>query len=356
MNDELPAKIGSYNVLSVLGRGGMGNVYKAFDENLSRTVAIKVLPAEFSRRPEFSQRFKTEGKAVADLNHPNIVQVYHTGEEENQQFIVMQCIEGRNLGALISEKKQLPLEQVVEFSRQICRALRYAHKENVIHRDIKPQNILISGDNRVFVTDFGIAKMYATDSTKITNTGMVVGTPEYMSPEQAEGLELNGQTDLYSLGIVMYEMITGYPPFTADSPLGVAYKHVNVDPVAPGAKVPNLNPCLESIVMKCLKKNRIYRYRVVDEILDDLDRVFTTHSDDTKRILSVAASSPLPTLDQRALERRGSDRRHGDRRKTERRDPPASGWRLYFSDNLWIFAVMVLLTIAFLLGFFLNRK
>lgn len=357
MGDEYPTQIGRYAILGVLGKGGMGNVYKARQESLNRVVALKVLPAEFSRRKEFSQRFLTEAKAVSRLQHANIVQVYDYGEEDGQQFIVMQYVEGRNLGSVLAEKKTLPLEQVVDFSRQVLRALRYAHRENVIHRDIKPQNILVDDGGRIYVTDFGIAKMYASEpaGTKITNTGMVVGTPEYMSPEQAEGLELNQQTDLYSLGIVLYELVTGYPPFTADTPLGVAYKHVNTEPVAPGVKIPALNPCLEGIILKLLKKDRAYRYRIADEVLDDLDRVFAPRGEDTSRLSSVPGPA-APPPEHPPVERRGSDRRRLDRRLGERRTDAPKGLFRYIPATTWVLLALLLLILAFLLGFYLNRR
>src|SRR3989339_2119972 len=262
MDTITPERIGKSRITGVLGRGGMGNVYKAAQEPLNRQVALKLLPQEYARNEEFQSRFVAEDKAISQLEHQNIVGIYDFGTEEGVHYIAMRYIEGVNLGDRIRKEKKLGWELPVDYARQTCRALRYAHERNIIHRDIKPQNILLDNQDHLFVTDFGIAKIY--QQTGLTRTGVVVGTPEYMSPEQAEGLELNPQTDLYSLGVVIYEMLTGNPPFTGDNPLSIAYKHVNVTPPPPSEHRRDLRQRLELVVLKALKKDRAVRYRSVD--------------------------------------------------------------------------------------------
>jgi serine/threonine-protein kinase len=331
INKEPPERIGKFRITGRIGKGGMGDVYKGIQEPLNRTVAIKVLPEEYARNEEFLQRFVTEAKAISLLEHQNIVGIYDYGVESGLQYIAMRYIEGQSLAHKLAAEKKLPPETAVEYARQICRALKYAHEKDILHRDIKPQNILLGPGGRVFVTDFGIAKLY--EQSSVTRTGVVVGTPEYMSPEQAEGKELNCQTDLYSLGIVLYEMLTGEPPFLGDNPLAIAYKHVNVPPPPISEKVSGIPRRLELVVLKALKKDRTVRYQNGDEFLQDLDRVFEDTTDPVtrgmERISIVHGSTPKEPFED---DKRITDRRELDRR----REPRRAGHRRYSDAELKI--------------------
>ena len=224
----LPEYIGKYKILQIIGMGGMGVIYKALQEPLNRVVALKVLSPQLSGNEEMSQRFEIEAKAISLLQHQNIVSIYEYGKDKGYHFFAMQFIDGENLSVRIQQKKVMPITEIIDISKQICRGLRYAHNQNVIHRDIKSQNVLIDKENVARLSDFGIAKIFS--SGHLTLTGVTVGTPEYMSPEQAEGAEVDFKTDIYSLGIVIYEMLTKRPPFSANNPVAVAYKHVHECP------------------------------------------------------------------------------------------------------------------------------
>ena len=354
MDTNTPERIGKYRITGVLGRGGMGNVYKAAQEPLNRQVALKLLPQEYARNEEFQSRFVAEAKAISQLEHQNIVGIYDFGTEEGVHYIAMRYIEVVNLGDRIRKEKKLGWELAVDYARQICRALRYAHERNIIHRDIKPQNILLDNQDHLFVTDFGIAKLY--QETSITRTGVVVGTPEYMSPEQAEGLELNPQTDLYSLGIVLFEMITGDPPFTGENPLSVAYQHVNTPPPLLTDKVKDIPRRLELVVIKALKKDRNNRYKNADELLYDLDTVFDegAGAGDTRDMVSLEDMEREARFaeDKRIVDRRGNDRRRGLRRSYFRRVADSRTGK----EWAWLAVkVLVVLGVLGLAGFAIRR-
>jgi serine/threonine-protein kinase len=315
-----PERIGKFRITGRIGRGGMGDVYKGIQEPLNRTVAIKVLPEEYARNEEFLQRFVTEAKAISLLEHQNIVGIYDYGFEDGLQYIAMRYIDGQSLSQKLTAEKKLPCETAVEYARQICRALKYAHEKEILHRDIKPQNILLGPGGRVFVTDFGIAKLY--EQSSVTRTGVVVGTPEYMSPEQAEGRELNHQTDIYSLGIVLYEMLAGEPPFLGDNPLAIAYKHVNVPPPPIAERTSGIPRRLDLVVLKALKKDRTVRYQNADEFLQDLDRVFEGTIDPVTRGMErISVLKGETSTDMIADDKRITDRRELDRRREPRRLP-----------------------------------
>jgi len=306
--DEMPLQIGKYKILSKIGKGGMGDIYKALQEPLNRIVALKVLPPQLSRDEEFTKRFEIEAKAISLLQHHNIVSIYEYGEEEGLRYFAMQFVDGADLGRRVAEHRPIPVSEVIDFTKQICRALRYAHSCGIIHRDIKPGNVLIEKNGVIRITDFGIAKIFSR--TAITLTGSAVGTPEYMSPEQAQGKKLDVQTDIYSLGIVMYEMLTRRPPFTGNNPMSIAYKQVHEQPDPPSLKRKDTPKRLEMIVLKALKKDRKERYATVGEMLEHLDRVDT---DD----LPVNVTTKPPTERNKAqddYDRRITDRRSGERR------------------------------------------
>ncbi len=312
---EKNSSLAGYKIVDKIGSGGMGDVYKARQESLNRVVALKVLPPELLRNKEFAERFHSEAKLISMLEHHNIVTVYDFGEDNGKRFFAMQYVEGQSLNEIIEEHKSLEIPRIIHYTRQILRALKYAHEHKIIHRDIKPHNVLIDNTGKVFVSDFGIAKLFA--NTRITNTGMAVGTPEYMSPEQAEGKVLDVRTDIYSLGILIYELLVGMPPFTAESPLAVAYKQVNENPKNPANINKKTPKRLGLIVLKALKKNRKERYQTAAEMLDDLDSVIESESLQNSKVTYIKKGTDL--IDK-IPNRRLTDRRMGGRRKVNRRD------------------------------------
>lgn len=257
-----------YNVIEKIGSGGMSVVYKAKDKILNRFVAIKVLRSEFANDEEFLNRFKTEALAAASLSHPNIVSIYDVGEEEGMQYIVMEYIDGKTLKEFIKEIGRLSSKDAVTIAIQVCRALEHAHKKGIIHRDIKPQNILIDENGIVKVTDFGIARAVSTGT--IINTNLTIGSVHYFSPEQARGGYVDNRSDIYSLGIVLYEMVTGILPFDGDSPISIALKHIQEEVRRPTFYNPDIPRSVENIILKALQKDITLRYQNASEMLQDL--------------------------------------------------------------------------------------
>jgi len=257
-----------YEIIEKIGGGGMALVYKARCRLLNRFVAIKVLRPEFTEDEEFVKKFRREAQSAASLSHPNIVGIYDVGTENNNYYIVMEYIKGQTLKELIKSKGTLGVEYATNIAIQICYALDHAHKNHIVHRDIKSHNILIREDNSVKVTDFGIAR--AVSSSTITNTGNVIGSVHYFSPEQARGGYTDEKSDIYSLGIVMYEMLTGRLPFEGESPIAVALKHIQEEPVPPSRIVSRIPKAVEAILMKCMEKEVSKRYNSAAEIINDL--------------------------------------------------------------------------------------
>ncbi|MGO4887829.1 Stk1 family PASTA domain-containing Ser/Thr kinase [Anaerobacillus sp. MEB173] len=259
---------GRYEILETIGGGGMANVYKAMDIILDRHVAVKVLRPQFSDDDEFIKRFHREAQAATSLSHPNIVNIFDVGEEDNLYFIVMEYVEGPTLKQLIQQKGSLPLEDIVHIMSQIASAISHAHANQIIHRDIKPHNILISRDGDAKVTDFGIAR--AMTSATITHTNSVMGTVHYLSPEQARGGLVNTKSDIYSLGIVLYEMVTGKVPFSGDSAVSIAIKHLQSEIPSPKFIHPELPQSIENIILKATAKDPFHRYESAIEMEQDL--------------------------------------------------------------------------------------
>jgi len=260
-----------YEVQREIAHGGMADVYLARDLTLDRVVAIKVLSAELSRDPSFVERFRLEAQAAGNLNHPNVVAVYDWGQEASTSYIVMEYVEGHTLRDLIHSQHRVPPAQTADIGAEIAAALAFAHQAGVVHRDVKPGNVLITPAGQVKVTDFGIARADGA-AGGLTRTGAVMGTATYFSPEQAQGLPVDGRSDVYSLGVVLYEMATGRPPFTGENPVTVAYQHVRepVPPLDPAAAVP---PDLERIILTCLAKDPLERYQSADDLRADLLRL-----------------------------------------------------------------------------------
>jgi eukaryotic-like serine/threonine-protein kinase len=259
-----------YEIQREIAQGGMAEVYLAHDQLLNRPVALKALFPEYAREPSFVERFRREAQAAANLNHPNIVAIYDWGQEDGTYFIVMEYVEGRSLRDLIRSEAPLDPNQAAEITAEIASALGFAHRNGVVHRDVKPGNVLLTRSGTVKVTDFGIARAGTSDG--LTQTGSVMGTATYFSPEQAQGLPVDGRSDVYALGVVLYEMVTGIAPFTADSPVSVAYKHVREEAVLPSERNPDVPPDLEHIIVTALAKAPENRYQTADDMRSDLLR------------------------------------------------------------------------------------
>ena len=261
-----------YEILRKIGDGGMAFVYQARDKLLNRIVAVKVLRPEFVDDQEFLVKFKREAEAVASLSHPNIVNVYDVGEDGKVHYIVMEYVDGQNLKEIIQDEGRLEEYTALDIAKQIARALSAAHRNGIIHRDIKPHNILISKDGRqVKVADFGIAK--AVSSSTMTNMGSVLGSVHYISPEQAKGKHLTSNADLYSLGIVLYEMIIGRVPFSGDSPISIALKHINEDIAFTEEDKINIPNSVRTIISKMTQKEPANRYQTAEELIEDIEFV-----------------------------------------------------------------------------------
>ncbi len=259
-----------YRLKEKLGSGGMAEVFLADDLLLGREVAVKVLHPQFASDPAFIQRFRNEAQAAANLNHPNIVNIYDWGNEGDQYYIVMEYVEGRDLKDVLRSEGRILPERAAEITAEISAALQFAHRRNLVHRDIKPHNIIITNLGQVKVMDFGIARQ--GNGGGITQTGVVMGTPQYISPEQAQGLAVDGRSDIYSLGVVLYEMLTGQVPFDDPSPVTITYKQVREDPLPPSMIDPEIPPALEAIVMKAMAKNPANRFQSAQEMKADLLR------------------------------------------------------------------------------------
>ncbi len=263
-----------YELLSRVGLGGMAIVYKAKDRFLNRFVAVKLLREEFRDNEEFIRRFNIESQAAASLSHQNIVQIYDVGEEEGHHYIVMELLEGSTLKKYIDENNgKLSWREATNFTMQICRALDHAHSKHVVHRDIKPQNIIITEGNKLKVADFGIARA-ASNTTTVNSLNAAVGSAHYLSPEQARGGYTDGRSDIYSLGVVMYEMFTGRLPFDADSGVSVIAKHLNENPIPPCEINPDIPRGIEAIIMRAMMKEQRLRYSNAADMLEDLITVY----------------------------------------------------------------------------------
>ncbi|UWG96171.1 Stk1 family PASTA domain-containing Ser/Thr kinase [Dehalobacter sp. DCM] len=262
---------GRYQIEEKIGAGGMAIVYRAKDMLLNRTVAIKVLREQFASDEGFIRRFRREAQSAASLSHHNIVSIYDVGKDDNNEYIVMEYVKGQTLKDLIRTHAPLSQEQAIHIVRQIAEALKHAHINNIIHRDIKPQNILVTADGRAKVTDFGIAR--AASASTLTHTGDIVGSVHYLSPEQAKGAPTTAQSDIYSLGIILYELIAGKLPYDGDTPITIALKHIQEEVELPGKLVPGVSPELETVIMKALAKSPEDRYKNAVDFLEDLHKV-----------------------------------------------------------------------------------
>ena len=263
---------GRYELLERIGEGGMSVVYKAKDKLLNRFVAIKILKPEFINDHKFIDSFRRESQAAASMSHPNIVNIYDVGKEGNIHYIVMELIEGRALSDSIKDEGPMPYTKVIAISKQIAAALAFAHKNHIIHRDVKPHNIMMTPNGTAKITDFGIAKA-VNAATIVDNTDGIIGSVHYFSPEQARGGYVDEKSDIYSLGIVMYEMLTGNVPFDGDNPVNIALMHINGEMTKPSQLVDGVPPALEHIILKCTDKYPVNRYASADELIEALNNL-----------------------------------------------------------------------------------
>ena len=302
-----------YEIIEKVGNGGMATVYRAEDKVLKRNVAVKVLKDEFTTDEEFIKRFEIEAQSAARLTHPNIVSIYDVGSEDNLYYIVMELIRGKTLKEIIVEERgPLPWKWSVNVAIQIASALEMAHKNNIIHRDIKPHNIIITEDGIAKVTDFGIAK--AVSNSTITAFGTTIGSVHYFSPEHARGGFTDAKSDLYSLGVVMYEMVTGRVPFDADTPVSVALKHMQEEPEEPIELNPNLPSAVNRIIMKALKKDTTLRYQTATDMLADLRQALKNPNGnfvDDRDYDATAKTQKINTDLYGNIEEEGNNKRNG---------------------------------------------
>ncbi|HLN61257.1 MAG TPA: Stk1 family PASTA domain-containing Ser/Thr kinase, partial [Symbiobacteriaceae bacterium] len=280
-----------YRIGERIGGGGMALVYRARDEQLGRDVAVKVLRGQFGTDEEFIRRFRREAQNAASLSHPNVVQIFDVGRDDDQYFIVMELVEGQTLKELIQRQGPLPIAEAVRISAEILGALEHAHTNRIVHRDIKPHNILISRDGHAKVTDFGIARATTTDT--VTHTGSIMGSAHYFSPEQANGQPTGEKSDIYSMGIVLYEMLTGTVPFTGDSPITVALKHIR-DRVVPATQLNSEVPVeLDEIILRALEKEPEDRYPSAAAMRQALEQFAEDHAAGRTHM----PSGDFPTMD-----------------------------------------------------------
>ncbi|SHN88027.1 serine/threonine protein kinase [Geodermatophilus obscurus] len=265
-----------YEIGGVLGRGGMAEVHLGRDLRLGREVAVKVLRSDLARDPSFQVRFRREAQAAASLNHPAIVAVYDTGEDRSSSgatpYIVMEYVEGETLRDVLRREGVLSPQRAMDFAADICAALDFSHRNGIVHRDVKPGNVMVTPEGTVKVMDFGIARAVSDSAATMTSTAAVIGTAQYLSPEQARGESVDARSDVYSVGCLLYELVTGAPPFTGDSPVSVAYQHVREDPRLPSSVNPAIPPELDAILLKALSKNPANRYQSAAEMRNDLLR------------------------------------------------------------------------------------
>jgi eukaryotic-like serine/threonine-protein kinase len=285
---------GRYRIVRKLGAGGMANVYLAEDEVLGRRVAIKILNDRHAGDDQFVERFRREAKNAASLSHPNIVSIYDRGEAEGTYYIAMEYLDGRSLKELIVARGPAPVHLAIDYARQILAAIRFAHRHGIVHRDIKPHNVLVDAEGRLKVTDFGIAR---AGVSQMTEAGSIIGTAQYLSPEQAKGAPVDQTSDLYSVGVVLYELLTGVVPFSGDTPVEIAMKHLSAPPEPPSVKRAEIPRELDLVVLRALAKDPADRYQSAEEMDADLARVArgAAVSPATEEAATAIISRPPPT-------------------------------------------------------------
>ncbi|MFC7546271.1 Stk1 family PASTA domain-containing Ser/Thr kinase [Plantactinospora sp. GCM10030261] len=339
---------GRYQVGDLLGYGGMAEVHRGRDLRLGRDVAIKMLRTDLARDATFQMRFRREAQNAASLNHPAIVAVYDTGEEiaptgETLPFIVMEFVNGRTLKEVLAAEGRLMPRRAMEITADMCAALEFSHRHGIIHRDIKPGNVMLTLNGQVKVMDFGIARALASGATTMTQTSAVIGTAQYLSPEQARGESVDARSDVYAAGCVLFELLCGHPPFVGDSPVSVAYQHVREDPPSPSQINPDVTPPIDAIVLKALSKNPLNRYQSAGEMRADLLRaaagrpVMATPVMRESETMAMAAAQTAVHQQGTASQPRTAPVRAGEARRRR-----ASAWLMAALSALGVLAVVVL--------------
>lgn len=358
-NNKLLA--GRYELIEKIGDGGMAVVYKAKDRLLNRYVAVKILRPEYTRDAQFIESFKKESQAAAGLQHPNIVNVYDVGKEGNIYFIVMELIDGRPLSDIIEEHGPLDYKHVIQVGKQVAAALSLAHKNHIIHRDVKPHNIMITKDGVAKLADFGIAK--AISSATIVNKeegGQVMGSVHYFSPEQARGKYVDEKSDVYSLGIVLYEMLTGQVPFDGENPVEIALMHINEDIKPPSKLVDNVPPALEKIILKATDKYQNNRYENAEAMYEDLNNVdFLSKKVGDEVLLGAAGrkNKPVKIDDENEEKLNAIIDDNGGKKGGKKNGKSSKDGSSRFKKALpWILALMVLLILGAVGGYLLTSK
>jgi len=349
-----------YELGDTLGYGGMSEVHKGRDVRLGRDVAVKVLRADLARDPQFQERFRREAQNAAALNHPAIVAVYDTGETRTEHgplpYIVMEYVDGRTLRDIVKTEGPLPGQRAMEIMADVSAALDFSHRHGIIHRDVKPANVMITRTGAVKVMDFGIARAVHDGQAAVTQTAAVIGTAQYLSPEQARGETVDARSDVYASGCVLFELLTGEPPFTGDSPVAVAYQHVREDPKPPSALNPRVNPALDAIVLKAMAKGAANRYQSAAEMRTDLVRVLSGQrplapmvmtDEDRTTIMSQGRTSAMPQQRGRhrpaALADDHDDYDPYEDEEEERRRRRRKGWLIALLTVLGVALVAVLI-------------
>jgi serine/threonine protein kinase len=296
MDDLIGTALGNYRILAKIGEGGMARVYKAHQENLDREVAVKVLPPWYAADRSFVERFNLEAKLVARLSHPNIVTVHDAGEQDGHLYIVMQLVDGgtlrHRLDRLNQDGKAMDVAEVLPIFTQLASALSYAHEQGIIHRDIKPVNVLMDRSSRPILSDFGIAKVLASTHSDLTRPGAGVGTPEYMSPEQCQGGAIDGRADIYALGVMLFEALTGVTPFRADNYPALAHSHIYEPPPRPTSINPAIHPAVEQVILTALMKQPQQRFQRSSDVAEALNRATTLNPASPAGFYRQQVSSP----------------------------------------------------------------
>jgi eukaryotic-like serine/threonine-protein kinase len=326
---------GRYLIIRKLGTGGMANVYLAEDQELGRRVAIKILDDRHANDVQFVERFRREATNAAGLSHPNIVSIYDRGEAEGTYYIAMEYLDGRTLKELILRRGPAPVKTAIDYTRQILAALRFAHKNGIVHRDIKPHNVLVDSEGRLKVTDFGIARAGAS---QMTEAGSIIGTAQYLSPEQAKGAPVDQTSDIYSVGIVLYELLTGAVPYTGDTPVEIAMKHLSQVPEPPSTLEPQIPHEIDSIVLRSLAKDPADRYQSADEMDADLERA--ANGLPVAPATEEAATMVLSAVDTGTMAALGGGRGESPRAPVYYDEPPRR------RRSLWPWLVALLLVAA----------
>lgn len=297
MADDEPRVLGNrYEITKAIARGGMARVYLARDRSLDRPVAVKELVPEFAADESFVERFRREAQAAANLTHPNIVGVYDWGTQDNTYFIIMEYVDGPVLSKVLRDEGPLHPRRAAELASEVAAALGFAHSRGVVHRDVKPGNVILTSSGQAKVTDFGIARAMSAPEENLTQAGSVMGTATYFSPEQAQGLPVDQRSDLYSLGVVLFEMVTGRTPFTGETPLAIAYKHVQDQPPAPSTLVSGLPAGLEAVIMKLLRKRPEDRYANAEDLRADLGRFLNGQATLAEQERAAAVGTPTSAV------------------------------------------------------------